>query len=93
MFATINPTEPNPNFRTHSQIPSIITKNSAMATLIFPEHPSPVADAEALKKACQGNPLMIRFFFFSPSFGMFFGSKDEFFFSVLPFQLNKISNE
>ncbi|KAI5681880.1 hypothetical protein M9H77_03108 [Catharanthus roseus] len=25
-----------------------------MATLIFPEHPSPVADAEAIKKACQG---------------------------------------
>ncbi|KAL2491739.1 Annexin D8 [Abeliophyllum distichum] len=25
-----------------------------MATLIFPEHPSPVADAEALRKACQG---------------------------------------
>ncbi|XP_073128408.1 annexin-like protein RJ4 [Henckelia pumila] len=25
-----------------------------MATLIFPDHPSPVADAEALRKACQG---------------------------------------
>ncbi|PIN09391.1 Annexin [Handroanthus impetiginosus] len=25
-----------------------------MATIVFPEHPSPVADAEALRKACQG---------------------------------------
>lgn len=28
-----------------------------MATLICPEHPSPVADAEALRKACQGKSL------------------------------------
>ncbi|KAK6119225.1 hypothetical protein DH2020_047040 [Rehmannia glutinosa] len=25
-----------------------------MATIVFPDHPSPVADAEALRKACQG---------------------------------------
>lgn len=29
-----------------------------MATLIFPEHPSPVADAEALRKACQGKSCL-----------------------------------
>lgn len=25
-----------------------------MSTIVFPDHPSPVADAEALRKACQG---------------------------------------
>lgn len=52
-----------------------------MATLIFPEHPSPVADAEALKKACQGNPyLHDTFLFFSPFVWHVFGGKGWFFF-------------
>lgn len=27
-----------------------------MATLVAPQHADPIADAEALRKACEGNP-------------------------------------
>lgn len=58
-----------------------------MATLIFPEHPSPVADAEALKKACQGNPyLHDTFLFFSPLLLACLWGKDWIFFYFFRFK-------